>query len=430
MIRALFSILAALLVAGAARAEPRYSSIVLDAATDQTLHASHADAHRDPASLTKLMTLYLLFEELESGRVGLGDTLRTSARAASMPPVDLGLREGDTIRVLDAVHALIVRSANDVSVVIAERLEGDEDAFAERMSRTARELGMTRTRFANASGLPHPDQKTTARDMARLALALRRDYPHYYNWFSVREFSWGERTFANHNRLLATLEGSDGIKTGYTDASGYNLAASATRGDRRVVAIVLGGATGPERDRHTATLIERAFVHLEEQAVGGVEPPRHKPVALLRPEDKPATRQRLRIVIDESATMASAAPPLRADLNQSQPLRADDGAALAARAAPSPREPQIKPLIQPANAGDGWAIQVGAFSSRAAAQTRLAEVRRAAGAMLSATRDRVAQADGASLWRARFVGFDQTGAERACARLRAQDVACFAVDPA
>lgn len=246
-------------VAAAPAQAEKYASIVVDANSDTVLHARHADAPRYPASLTKVMTLYMLFDEIKAGRLALDDTLSVSATAASMPPSNLRLRRGDTISVRDAIHALITKSANDVAVVVAERIGGSERRFATLMTIKARSLGMANTRFRNASGLPDGSQRSTARDMAMLADALLDDHGDYYDYFATREFTWNGRTYKNHNELLGSVDGVDGIKTGYTRASGYNLMASAQRGDTRVIAIMMGGRTSRARNAHVADLIEAAY---------------------------------------------------------------------------------------------------------------------------------------------------------------------------
>ncbi|NJL07531.1 MAG: D-alanyl-D-alanine carboxypeptidase [Methylacidiphilales bacterium] len=221
-----------------------YAAIVVDANTGKVLHESEPDALRHPASVTKVMTLYMLFEQLEAGRLKLDSQLPVSPRAAAQDPTKLGLRPGSTIEVEDAIRALVTKSANDAAVVIAEAIGGDEASFAAMMTRKARALGMSRTTFRNASGLPNPDQVTTARDLSLLGRAIQERFPRYYRYFSTRQFAWRGNSIANHNKLLGRVEGVDGIKTGYTRASGFNLLTSAKRGGRHVVGVVLGGRTG------------------------------------------------------------------------------------------------------------------------------------------------------------------------------------------
>jgi D-alanyl-D-alanine carboxypeptidase len=239
--------------------DPRYADIVIDANTGDVLHAAHADNLRHPASVTKIMTLYLLFERIEAGKITLDTPLEVSAAAASQAPSKLGLRPGQTIKVEDAIKALVTKSANDVAVVIAEALGGTEDEFARQMTRKARALGMSRTIYRNASGLPNDEQVTTARDQALLALAIQERFPKFYSYFSTRQFVYRGHAMRNHNHLLGTVEGVDGIKTGYTNASGFNLVTSVRRGQRHVIAAVFGGRTAAQRDARMRDLIETHF---------------------------------------------------------------------------------------------------------------------------------------------------------------------------
>ncbi|MEM7767045.1 MAG: D-alanyl-D-alanine carboxypeptidase family protein [Pseudomonadota bacterium] len=237
----------------------KYASIVVASDTGTVLHARHADAERHPASLTKVMALYMLFDEIEAGRIALDDRMTVSRRAAKQPPSNLRLKAGGTIEVADAIDALVTKSANDVAVVIAEHIADSEDRFAALMTVKARTLGMNDTLFMNASGLHDPEQVTTARDMARLAEAMMGDHPDFYAYFSTSEFKYGRRTYKNHNKLLGNVDGVDGIKTGYTRASGFNLMAAAERDEQRVVAIMLGGHSALARNGHVTELIEAAF---------------------------------------------------------------------------------------------------------------------------------------------------------------------------
>lgn len=239
--------------------DERYAGIVVDAATGKVLYADQADERRHPASLTKMMTLYLLFEALENGRIDLDAAIPVSLNAARQPPSDLGLKTGASIRASDAILAIAVRSANDVAVAVAEELAGSEPAFAARMNRKARDLGMRATYFNNATGLPDPAQVTTARDMAVLARALQTHFPERYRVFSTRNFSYHGRNYRSTNQLLGEIPGMDGIKTGYIRASGYNLAASVRRGGRRLIVIVMGGPTGAARDAQVRALVQEYF---------------------------------------------------------------------------------------------------------------------------------------------------------------------------
>lgn len=253
-----------MLAAAPSAVAEKYASIVVDMETNEVLHARHADAPRYPASLTKVMTLYMVFDALKAGELRLDEKLVVSRTAAKQPPSSLRLKAGNTITVEDAIDALVTKSANDVAVVIAERLGGTEQRFATLMTAKARSMGMTRTTFRNASGLPDTQQLSTARDMAILAERVLEDHAAYYGYFAQTRFSWGRNTYKNHNRLIGTVEGVDGIKTGYTRASGFNLMTSAKRRGRRVVTIMFGGSTARSRDQHVADLVEAAYASFEQ----------------------------------------------------------------------------------------------------------------------------------------------------------------------
>ena len=227
---------------------PAFASIIVDGNSGATLTSNNADALRHPASLTKIMTLYMLFEKLEQGKLKLDSEMDVSAHASSQSPTKLGLRPGSTLEVEDAIKALVTRSANDAAVVIAEAIAGDEDDFAKLMTRKARALGMTRTVYRNASGLPDDEQVTTARDQSVLGRAIQDRFPKYYRYFSTNVFVYRGRPIRNHNHLLGSVEGIDGIKTGYTRASGFNLVSSIRRNNRHLVGVVLGGRSGGSRD--------------------------------------------------------------------------------------------------------------------------------------------------------------------------------------
>lgn len=236
--------------------ESKYADIVVDANSGDVLHAMNADSQRHPASLTKVMTLYLLFERLETGRIKLDTPLTVSENASDQSPSKLGLKEGQTITVEDAIKALVTKSANDAAVVVAEAIAGSEAEFAKLMTRKARALGMSRTTYTNASGLPDDDQVTTARDQALLSIAVQDRFPRYYSYFKTPSFAYRGRAMRNHNRLLGSVEGVDGIKTGYTRMSGFNLITSVKRGPRHIVAVVFGGRSAGQRDARMRSLIE------------------------------------------------------------------------------------------------------------------------------------------------------------------------------
>lgn len=332
-------LLALMLVAGLyrpAQANPKFAAITVDAATGEIIYGNDIDDLRYPASLTKVMTLYILFQEIKSGRMSFDTRMTVSAKAAGQAPSKLGLRAGNTISARDAMFALITKSANDASMVIAEHIEGSQAAFADRMTRTARALGMTRTTFTNPNGLPDSRQVTTARDMATLGLRIQRDFPQYYKHFATRSFSYGKRRYGNHNRLLGRVKGVDGIKTGYTRASGFNLLSSMEVGNRRLVAVVLGGRTGASRNAFMTKILNRDIAKASRSrnnqiaAVAG-NPKGYNPaaaakvVAMARPEppiaNPPVPRAKPDDLVKEETVAAT------------QPLTAAEMAAVAAKAA-------------------------------------------------------------------------------------------------
>ncbi|WP_274630507.1 D-alanyl-D-alanine carboxypeptidase family protein [Arvimicrobium flavum] len=269
----------------------KYAAIVVDGNSGRTMYQAHANAARYPASLTKMMTLYMLFEALDSGRVSRSTAIPVSAHAASQPPSKLGLKRGSTIDVDTAIDALTVKSANDVAAAVGEFLGGgSEDRFAAMMTARARQLGMSNTVFRNASGLPDDGQRTTARDMALLGIALKKRFPHHFDEFSARSFAYRGRSVKGHNRLLGRVEGVDGIKTGYIRASGYNIVTSVGRGGRRLVVVVMGGKSGRERDAHVEELIERYL-----PSAGRGAPP----TTVAAPAIPPAVEQPVEQPVDE-----------------------------------------------------------------------------------------------------------------------------------
>ena len=247
---------------------PKYAAIVVDANTGEVLYQRRADAQRFPASITKIMTLYLTFEALETGRLHLTDRVPFSSWARGQAPSKLGVQPGETISVNEAIEAIAVKSANDVAVAMAERIGGTEAHFAQLMTLRAQELGMTGTRYVNANGLPDSRQITTARDIAILSRAVMRDYPQDYHYFNTRAITWHGQTTQNHNHLMNRMPGMDGLKTGYTNAAGFNLAASAVRGGRRLIAVVLGGSSTAARDNNVEDLMDAGFDVMSRRAHG------------------------------------------------------------------------------------------------------------------------------------------------------------------
>lgn len=296
-VAALSLALTSLAVAPAASAE-KYASIVVDVDTKEVLHARHADAQRYPASLTKVMTLYMLFDALKAGELDLNDKLNVSRNAANQRPSNLKLKAGQKISVEDAIDALVVKSANDVAVVVAERLGGTEKRFAALMTAKAKQMGMKNTRFRNASGLPNSRQVSTARDLSILAERMMADHPAYYHYFQTKSFTWNGRTYKSHNKLLGKVDGVDGMKTGYIRASGFNLMTSAERDGRRVVIVMTGGRTAKTRNAHVKALVEAAFRAIDRS------PETQRQVAQLR------QRQAFEAVITPTNPDAAAVPVL------------------------------------------------------------------------------------------------------------------------
>jgi D-alanyl-D-alanine carboxypeptidase len=303
-------------VARAAPYNPPYAAIVVDANSGSILHGANPDALRHPASLTKIMTLYLLFEQVEAGKLRLDSRLEVSDHASQQAPSKLGLVPGQTLSVEDAIRALVTKSANDAAVVVAEAVGGDEDTFARMMTRKARALGMSRTVYNNASGLPDEDQLTTARDQATLGRAIQDRFPKYYRYFATPSFTYHGRALRNHNKLLGRVEGIDGIKTGYTRASGFNLVSSLRRGNRHLVAVVIGGSSGGARDARMRALLEqhiasasgnRTVAKITESGteaaatvpVASAPPKISRPETVVRPAEVAAAKPEIRPIRDD-----------------------------------------------------------------------------------------------------------------------------------
>jgi len=287
--------------------DPPYAAIVIDAKSGGVLHAANPDAPRHPASLTKIMTLYLLFERLESGKITLETQMPVSEEASSQAPTKLGLKPGDTLKVEDAIKGLVTKSANDAAVVIAEALGGSEDEFARAMTRKARALGMKNTTYRNANGLPNDEQITSARDQALLGIAIQERFPKYYRYFSTASFVYRGNAMRNHNHLLGKVEGVDGIKTGFTRDSGFNLTTSVKRGPRAIVAVVLGGRSAASRDARMRDLIETyiAQASTKQPAALVAEAAKSEPT---KPEPAPVPTAKPQLASADS-TQASVIPP-------------------------------------------------------------------------------------------------------------------------
>jgi D-alanyl-D-alanine carboxypeptidase len=396
------------------------AAIVVDAKTGKTLYADNPDAKRYPASLTKMMTLYLLFEALHAGRTSLNATITVSAHAAAQEPSKLDVPAGGTISVRDAILSLVTRSANDMAVAIAEHLAGSERTFAALMTKKARDLGMSNTTFRNASGLPDSGQVTTARDLATLGRALRDHYPEYYSFFSTTTFVWDGERIANHNPLLGEVDGVDGIKTGYTLASGYNLVTSVKRDGREVVAVVLGGDTAAWRDAHMADLIDSYFklASTGPRTVALIPggPAATPVVAAGAPTPLPLPRPR---PVDD---------PMPFSVGSIAPIVGPDSGFATAEIGQGDATVKGEPASPPPAAA-GWKIQLAAAPSRASAEDILDRALSTAQTILASAKpytEPVAVGKD-TLYRARFSGFaTQQSARNACAYLVKHNFECLA----
>jgi D-alanyl-D-alanine carboxypeptidase len=463
-----------------------FSALVVDANSGRTLYSVNENDLRHPASISKVMTLYLLFEQLEKGKMRLDTEISVSAHAASMQPTKLGLRAGSSITVENAIKAIVTQSANDMAVAIAEAIGGDEANFAHMMTEKAHALGMSRSHFANASGLPNPEQISTAHDLAILGRAIQQRFPRYYAYFSTPSFTYAGRTMRNHNNLLGRVAGMDGIKTGFVSASGFNLLASVRRGGRHVVAVVLGGVTAGSRDHIMAGLIDRYFDEASEQHTapaiaeatpndGAVETeqavaervePKAQPQVLayaVPPSDKPrpafvsgtpksvgedhlstgsialegSTRAHI-VPASAVAHPSSTATPstlhwMVGPSGQSSKAADDDGTprtavvTRVAKAEASTSEAARSEAGQPIVSHTGVMIQIGATDDAAKANALLARAlseNRSWLASAQAFTEKVQKGD-ATLYRARFAGLDADRAEAACKRLKRTGFACF-----
>ncbi len=457
---------ACLMPSEAAFARQAPAAIVIDANTGATLHASAPDAYRYPASLTKMMTIYLVFERLKAGRLKPTSLIRFSKRAAGQQPSKLGLKPGETISVGDAISALITKSANDVATAVAEHIAGSEIAFARQMTAKARQLGMTRTVFLNASGLPNSKQVTTARDMARLGLALQKNFPRRYAMFSKRTFAYKGRRYKNHNRLLGRLAGTDGIKTGYTRASGFNITTSVRRGSKHIVGVVMGQRTGRIRDKVMRNLLVKALPRASESrrrrqlSPQLVARPRlmRQPRAVARPVAKRIARPAAKRIARPrpfrgksysnqrtTANVSARRPRLQPRLRHrpkmvSELSRVRRPSTLNAQAARirggqgNMSQRSLLPVVKVAarggpsiSSGNTHQVQVGAFFSQNEAQNALRRVQQRAGALLRGSQPvsvKVA-AHPRTIYRARFAGFNARRATEVCAQLKNVRVDCF-----
>ncbi len=382
-----------------AETQGRYASIVVDADSLEIIHARQIDELRYPASLTKVMTLYLVFDAINRGELKLDEKLITSSTAARTPPVGLGLTRGQSITVEQAIQAVAVRSANDVAVLLAERLAGTEALFAVKMNAKALELGMQSTTFKTASGLPHPDQKTSARDMAKMAMAILNNHRRYYHYLGQKEFTWKGHTKKNTNSLLHWLNGVDGFKTGYTRASGYNLIISAQRDGRRVIAVVLGGASGKSRDQHMKDLVEKGFKTL------GVSPVESRPPITVKTMPPPKTK-------DPVLAVASALQ-----------LRGRGGKIVTVSHG-------IDDIKLP-KTGKKWSVQLGAFGSPKNAEEQLVSLLQTGGPEFRGAEKFISPFEryGQTLHRARLTGLSAKNAHVICQKYANLASGCLVIAP-
>ncbi len=384
-----------------AQANPRYAAIVLDAESGEVLHASSADAARYPASLTKMMTLYLLFEAMDKGLMTLDTAMPVSAHAASMPQTNISLKKGERLRVRDAIPALVVRSANDAAVVVAEALGGTESEFARMMTAKAKSMQMTSTTFRNASGLPDNAQASTARDLAKLSMRLMKDFPQHYHYFSTASFSFKGRTYHSHNRMVRNTAGVDGMKTGYIRASGFNVATSARRGEHRLVGVVMGGNTAQSRDAQMVKLLDSGFARATQ-------------LAKASPKTAPASK--LVVSTDVQRQVVVKEPEIRTP-------------AVLQRASLTVPTQQTLSVQQTLPVGDlGWAVQVGSFRVSEQARDRASDAaRRLDNIELIQVAVNEVNISNRKLFRAQLVGMHKDQAKNACQRLARQGMDCLVV---
>jgi len=431
------AILLSSMLAAPVMAQPVYEAIVLDAQTGQVLRELNPDVSTQPASLTKMMTLYLTFEALNQGRLRLDQYLRVSDYAATRAPSKLGLVPGESVTVHDVILGIVTKSANDAAVVLAETLGGSEGAFAQQMTWKARQLGMNSTVYYNANGLPDPNQRTTARDIARLALALYHQFPREYRYFSTRAFVFRGQEMRNHNHMMEWYPGLDGIKTGYVNASGFNLAASAVREGHRLIGVVMGGQSAGWRDRQMAALLDQGFAD-----IGNGQAASRPVMASVQPS---ASSHSAQPQVPVYATTPSAAPAAAtAAPQQSNPAPVMASAPQGDTATVPGRSGMIDNALRHLSpvgraeaataaretAGEDWSIQLGAFRAESAAEQAIRHATSVT-AVRGKPREVLAPAKGESnrLYRALLTHFSQKGAQAACGELHKKGIACTVVRP-
>jgi len=452
----------------------KHAAMAIDANTGKVLYNSSGNELRHPASLTKMMTLYMAFEQINAGKMNYNTTIRFSARAAAKPPSKLGIKAGESIRLIDAIKALITKSANDVACALAEHIAGSEARFAQLMTRKARAIGMKNTTFRNASGLPDPQQVTTAHDMLILAMRLQDEFPDQFKLFSTRTFAFRGKTYRNHNKLLEQVEGVDGIKTGYIRASGFNLVSSIKRDGKSVVAAVFGGKTSQARNAEMTRLLSLALKKASTKntrkpmlvakpkptmrpapptrnpvPAGATAPRSTQPVAVAHvaqdpvPRNSPAPPPALRPTVSDygqnrhgwqaTPDLPNGARPPGTLQDQLAALLANSGVVENEIEEGSAEETrhmaayQVPERVRPSAATGVYQVQVGAFASREEAEQRLAAIARREDSLLSnyAPVTEPIKSGSRTLYRARFSGFEQAAATSTCLALRRRQIDCF-----
>lgn len=379
----------------------KYAAIVVDAKSGEVLYAKRADSPRYPASITKVMTLYLTYEALAAGKIDLDDRVTFSPRAAAQSPTKLGVRAGDSITVSEAIQSLTTLSANDTAVAMAEKLGGTEARFTALMTLRAKELGMTNTNFSNANGLPDSRNISTARDLAILSRAVMRDFPQYYRYFTQTNFNFRGRNYRNHNHLLTGVPGVDGLKTGFTNASGFNIAISGVREGRRLIVVVLGGPTRVARDQAAEDLLLTGFDVMARRARG------------------------------ETITVAQSffEPELAGPVVTGRTAQGDEDDAVGDRirlaSATAPKATQLK-VVEPKKT-ERWGVQVGAFKSRSDAKEQIDLIEKRFSSKVDGAKPVTDKAGGR--YRSRFVGMSESEAKQACKAIKAKKMACAVVSP-
>lgn len=431
--RGVFLAILAFVAASGAMAAPS-ASMVMDARTGEVLYARNADTRLHPASLTKMMTLYIVFEAIKKGEISLDQKVTISRKAAAEPPSKLGLRAGQRIAIRYLIRAAAVKSANDAATALAEAVSGSEAAFARRMNKTARALGMTRSTFKNAHGLTEEGHLSTARDMTTLGRHLLYDYPQYYNLFKRAKTRTNGKDVRNTNRkFLASYRGADGIKTGYTAAAGFNLVASAERGNERIIATVFGGRSVAMRNKKAAELLDLGFKRAPSKVVfrppplpSYDRPKRVRVVSAVAKSPRPMPRGERTIKPDDKEQKAiSDAVVAAIDAGEQAPPGPNE---TAASPRPVPRDDGLRVVARMSTSGGpAWGIDLGAFDSRTAAEKHLLRTAlQDLSALDGALRKVVPRA---GRYQARFVGLSEDRATRACARLSARRQTCTPIGP-